>query len=189
MGLNVTSLALAATTWWCAGIACAQGVLAPKAPPQEQDKLTRAASSVGVRRCLPAITRLSSLLVQGTRSHDVLLDWSRERPDDDPLFSLLGLEYPNAGAAASVTAVPGAGGACTVAAERVSVAPYTCASVAQQELAGYKMTRLLPIFAVYVDEKEPTSTVSLIDSPPGCLVIRRYVQYGWREPPEKPAAR
>jgi hypothetical protein len=44
------------------------------------------------------------------------------------------------------------------------------------------VTRLLPIYAVYTDDKEPTSSVSLIDSPPGCLVIRRYVEYGWRDP-------
>ena len=42
------------------------------------------------------------------------------------------------------------------------------------------MTRLLPIYSVYVDPKEPNSSVSLIDSPPGCLVIRRFVEYSWR---------
>ena len=83
---------------------------------------------------------------------------------------------------------PDDSGACTVSAERISVAPFTCASVGQQELASYKMTRLLPNYAVYTDEKEPTSSVSLIDSPPGCLIIRRYVEYGWRDPAAAPAA-
>ncbi len=165
------------------GGALAQGVLAPPTP---QDKLTLAANSVGVKRCLPAITRLSGLTVQGSRSHDLLLDWDKKRPDGGPVFSLIGLEYPNAGVAAAITAVPEPDG-CTVAAERISVAPYTCASIAQQELAGYQMTRLLPVFAVYIDSKEPTSSVSLIDSPPGCLVIRRYVEYGWKDP-NAPAA-
>lgn len=163
--------------------AAAQGVLAPQAPPPPaQDTLTRAAASVGVKRCLPAITRLSSLTVQGARSHDVLLDWDRKQPDVGPVFSLIGLEYPNAGVAASITAIPEAGGGCTVSAERISVAPFTCASIAQQELPGYQMTRLLPVFAVYTDPKEPTSSVSLIDSPPGCLVIRRFVEYSWKDP-------
>lgn len=171
--------------------ALSQNVLG--APPPARDTLTRAATSVGIKRCLPAINRLSSVTVQGARSHDVLIDWDRKRPDDGPVFSLIGMEYPNAGIAASITAIPEPGGACTVAAERISVAPYTCASIAQQELAGYQMTKLLPVFSVYTDPKEPTSSVSLIDSPPGCLVIRRFVEYSWKEPvvatPPAPAPR
>lgn len=163
--------------------AFAQGVLVPQAPPAPpQDVLTRAATSVGVKRCLPAITRLSSLTVQGSRSHDVLLDWDRKRPDSGPVFSLIGIEFPNAGVAGSITAIPDDSGNCTVAAERISVAPFTCASIAQQELPNYRATKLLPVYTVYTDDKEPTSSVSLIDSPPGCLVIRRYVEYGWRDP-------
>ena len=164
--------------------ALAQGVLVAPTPPPAQDILTRAASSVGVKRCLPAISRLSGMTVQGARSHDVLLDWDRKQPDDGPVFSLIGLEYTNAGVAASITAIPESGGACTVSAERISVAPYTCASIAQQELVGYQMTKLLPIFSVYTDPKEPNSSVSLIDSPPGCLVIRRFVEYHWKNPAE-----
>ncbi|MGJ7610580.1 MULTISPECIES: hypothetical protein [unclassified Variovorax] len=172
-----------------AGTALAQGVLVPQAPPAAaQDTLTRAATSVGIKRCLPAISRLSALTVQGSRSHDVLLDWDRKRPDAGPMFSLIGIQYPNAGVAASITAIPDDSGTCTVSAERISVAPFTCESVAQQELAGYRMTRLLPNFAVYTDDREPTSSVSLVDSPPGCLVIRRYVAYGWKDPGTAPTA-
>jgi len=182
-------LLIAALAWAAASVAFAQGVLAPQAPPAApQDTLTRAAASVGVKRCLPAITRLSTLTVQGSRSHDVLLDWDRKRPDAGPMFSLIGMEFPNAGVAASITAIPDESGACTVSAERISVAPFTCASVGQQELGTYKMTRLLPNYAVYTDEKEPTSSVSLIDSPPGCLIFRRYVEDGWRDPAAAPAA-
>ena len=94
----------------------------------------------------------------------------------------MGIEYPNAGVAASFTAVPDTTGTCSVAAERISVAPFTCASVAQQELGSYRMTRLLPNYTVYIDDKEPNSSVSLIDSPPGCLVIRRFVDYHWQDP-------
>ncbi|MGJ7494590.1 hypothetical protein ACSFA8_05920 [Variovorax sp. RT4R15] len=179
----------AALAWAAAGAALAQGVLVPQAPPAApQDTLTRAATSVGIKRCLPAITRLSTLTVQGARSHDVLLDWDRKRPDAGPTFALIGMEFPNAGVAASITAIPDESGACTVSAERISVAPFTCASVAQQELANYRMTRLLPNYAVYTDEKEPTSSVSLIDSPPGCLIIRRYVEYGWQNAAAAPGA-
>ena len=162
---------------------------AAHAQTAQVDKLGAAAASVGVKRCLPAITRLSSLNLQGSRSHELLLDWDRKRPDDGALFAFLGIEYPNAGVATSITALPAPGEGCTVAAERISVAPFTCASVAQQELPGYQVNRLLPIYTVYVDPKDPASSVSLIDSPPGCLVIRRYVQYGWVEPGAAPAAR
>lgn len=167
----------------------AQQVLAPTTPAAPQDKLTAAAASVGVKRCLPAITRLSRLMLQGSRNHDLLLDWDRRKPNDGAVFGFLGLEYPNAGVAASITTMPETDGSCTVAAERISVAPFTCASIAQQELAGYQMNRLLPMYAVYVDPKEPTSSVSLIDSPPGCLVIRRFVEYAWRDPAAANAAK
>ena len=150
---RLTAAVLACTA---AGAGLAQGVLVPQAPAaQPQDTLTRAATSVGIKRCLPAITRLASLTVQGSRGHDVLLDWDRKRPDAGPMFSLVGIQYPNAGVAASITAIPDDSGNCTVSAERISVAPFTCESVAQQELAGYKMTRLLPIYAVYTDDKAP----------------------------------
>jgi hypothetical protein len=182
-------LLLVAAAWATAGAALAQGVLVPQAPAAPpQDTLTRAATSVGIKRCLPAITRLATLTVQGSRGHDVLLDWDRKRPDSGPMFSLIGIQYPNAGVAASITAMPDDTGGCTVSAERISVAPFTCASVAEQELKNYRVTQLLPIYAVYTDDKEPTSSVSLIDSPPGCLVIRRYVEYGWRDPSAAAAA-
>jgi hypothetical protein len=185
--LHRLSAAVLACT--AAGAALAQGVLVPQAPPAPpQDTLTRAATSVGIKRCLPAISRLSALTVQGSRAHDVLLDWDRKRPDAGPMFSLIGIQYPNAGVAASITAIPDESGNCTVSAERISVAPFTCESVAQQELASYRMTRLLSNYAVYTDDKEPTSSVSLIDSPPGCLVIRRYVEYSWRDPAAAGAA-
>ncbi len=165
------------------GAVHAQSVLVPQAPPAPpQDKLTQAAASVGVKRCLPAIARLSTLSIQGSRNHDVLLDWDRQQPDAGPVFSLIGIEYPNAGVASTITAIPDAAGTCTVAAERISVAPFTCASIAQQELTGHRMTRLLPNYTVYSDDKEPNSSVSLIDSPPGCLVIRRFVEFKWKDP-------
>jgi hypothetical protein len=182
-------LLLVVAAWATAGAALAQGVLVPQAPAAPpQDTLTRAATSVGIKRCLPAITRLATLTVQGSRGHDVLLDWDRKRPDSGPMFSLIGIQYPNAGVAGSITAIPDDTGGCTVSAERISVAPFTCASVAEQELKNYRVTQLLPIYAVYTDDKEPTSSVSLIDSPPGCLVIRRYVEYGWRDPSAAAAA-
>lgn len=155
---------------------------APAPAPASASLLTQAAQSVGVRQCLPAISRLSALAVAGARAHDVLVDWDRARPDAGPFFSLVGVSYGNQSVAATVTAIPQPDGACTLAAERISVAPYTCESIAQVELKDYTGTRLLPSFQVYTLRGDPGATVSLIDSPPGCLVIRRHVQYGWRDP-------
>lgn len=143
--------------------------------------LAEAARSVGIKQCQPAINRLSALAISGTGAHDVLVDWDRAHPDKGPFFSLTGIEYAGASAAVSITAVPQDGGACSVSAERISIAPYSCKSIAETELKGYSATPLLPTFTVYVSPTEPGGSVSLVDSPPGCLIIRRYVQYNWTE--------
>jgi hypothetical protein len=153
------------------------------------DTLTLAATNVGIKRCLPAISRLSSLVVSGSTGNDVLVDWDRKNADASPFFSLSGVEYKNASLAFSLTAVPDSQGGCSVAAERISVAPFTCNSIAQQELAGYNTTRLLATFTVYVNPKDPGASVSLIDSPPGCLIIRRHVEFDWKDPALKATGR
>lgn len=141
-----------------------------------------AIQNVGIKTCAPAIERLSRLAIDRTVGHDVLLDWDRKNADAAPVFSLIGLEYLNAGAAMSLTAVPRNDGSCTVAAERISSAPVSCEMVAQSELQGMRATQLLPTFKVFTDPKDRTATVSLIDAPPGCLVIRRHVEYNWKPP-------
>lgn len=146
-----------------------------------QNLLADAARSVGATQCLAAIERLSALAISGSRTHEVLVDWDRKKPNTAPLFSLIGVTFPGSIAAASITAVPQAGGECAIAAERISVAPYTCKSIAEVELKGYKANLLLPMFTVYTSPTDPGASVSLIDSPPSCLIIRRHVQYGWQE--------
>ena len=155
----------------------------PKAlePSLPQDALTAAATNVGIRRCLPAISRLSSMIVSGSTGNDVLLDWDRKSPDSGAFFSLSGVEHKNASLAFSLMAVPDSNGGCSVAAERISMAPFSCQSIAQQELTGYKATRLLATFTVYVDARDKGASVSLIDSPPGCLIIRRHVEFDWKD--------
>ena len=154
---------------------------APAAPPPTNAALS-AIQNVGIKTCAPAIERLSRLAIERTVGHDVLLDWDRKNANAAPVFLLIGLEYPDAGAALSLTAVPRDDGSCTVAAERISSAPVSCQMVAQSELQSMRATHLLPTFKVYTDPKDPTATVSLIDAPPGCLVIRRYVEYHWTPP-------
>lgn len=65
-----------------------------------------------------------------------------------------GVLTPHANAAAE------ADGSCSVSAERISVAPVACKTVAQREQGGYHATPL-----------------SLIESLPGCLAIRLYMKF------------
>lgn len=150
-------------------------------PPAAPNLLAEAARSVGIKQCHAAVARLSTLALMGSKEHDVLLDWDKSKPDEGPVFSLLGVSYGAQSAAATITVVPHANGECTVAAERISVAPFTCQSIAQVELKSYRVTALLPNFHVYTLATDPGASVSLIDSPPTCLVIRRHVQYRWKE--------
>lgn len=160
-----------------AGHAYAQNVLAPHTENAPRNTLALAASTVGVRQCLAEISSLSSLAVQGTSNNDVLFDWDRKRMGGGPVFSLLGLNFRSSGAALSVTAVPEADGTCSVAAERVSFDAAPCRQVARRNLQGYRATPLLKHMTVYADPNDSSSSISLIDSPPGCLVIRRYVKF------------
>lgn len=156
---------------------------------QRPNLLAEAAQSVGVKQCHSVVARLATLAIAGASAHDVLVDWDRARPDAGPFFSLVGVSYGQGqSAAATITVVPQPDGGCTVAAERISVAPFTCQSIAQAELKGYVGAALLPNFNVYTLRSDPGATVSLIDSPPSCLVIRRHVQYGWKDPAGTPPA-
>lgn len=158
----------------------AQGVaVAPLVPAP--NTLALALNNVGLTRCQPALERLSSFGVQGTRANDVLVDWDRKRPATSSVFALIGLEYAHGGGAMAVASVPEADGSCSLLAERITVASLPCASVAEQELRGMQRTQLLPNFSAYTDPNDRTSSVSLIDSAPGCLVIRRYVEFNWKD--------
>jgi hypothetical protein len=159
----------------------------PQGPQPQNNLLAEAARELGVKQCLPAVDRLSALAVAGSRTHDVLVDWDRTGPDTGPFFSLMGISYGPQSVAATITAIPQGNGGCTISAERISVAPYTCKSIAEVELKAYAATSLLPTFTVYTQKTDPGASVSLIDSPPGCLVIRRHVQYRWVDPATSPA--
>jgi hypothetical protein len=156
----------------------AQSVLTQPGPTvSPRNPLAVAAANVGVHQCLQTLSALADIGVRDASNSDVLFDWDRRRPDRAPVFSLLGIETANGNAAMSVTATPESDGSCSVAAERIAFDPRICKQVAQKELQGYQMTQLLPHMAVYTRAQEPGSSVSLIDAPPGCLTIRRFVKY------------
>jgi hypothetical protein len=146
------------------------------------DTTTEAARNVGVKACLPAISRLSGMSINGSLGNDVLIDWDRKNPSGGPFFSLTGVEIRDGAYALSIAAVPTSDGRCSFVAERTSIAPYACRVVAQSEMVGYLETRLLPSFAVYTKEGDVGASVTMIDSPPGCLIIRRQVAYEWPSP-------
>ncbi|OLL30762.1 hypothetical protein BTH42_15650 [Burkholderia sp. SRS-W-2-2016] len=157
--------------------AFAQGVLVPQAEQGPRNSVVQAASAIGAKQCLPALSELSALGIKGTTGNDVLFDWDRARGGNSAIFSLVGLEAANGNAAMSLTGVPEADGTCSVSAERISVEPADCATVARKQLPGYQGTKLLSHMMVYTDGKTPGSSVSLIDSKPGCLMIRRFVMF------------
>lgn len=179
---GVAALVTLVTSITLAGVATtarAQAVLALEgAPPPAVDPLTTAARSVGVQQCLPALSSISAIGVRDARHADVLFDWDRRNPNGGAVFSLLGMESESGNAAMSVTGVPAANGTCAVSAERIAYDARSCKQVAQHELAGYHATPLVPHMMVYTTAREPGSTVSLIDSASGCLMIRRYVNFG-----------
>lgn len=142
--------------------------------------LAKAAQSVGVQRCLAAVATVSSRATTGATAQDVILDWDHGQPDAQAFFSLTALEFGPRSAALSLTVVPEAGGGCSIMAERVSGAPVACAVVAKSELTGYVGHPLLGTVTVYANPRTPRETVTLVATPPGCLIIRRQADYNWR---------
>ncbi|WP_126282540.1 hypothetical protein [Burkholderia stagnalis] len=151
----------------------------PPANPPATTVLAKAAHAVGIRRCYPAVDQVSNRMFANTRHADVALDWDRADPDGEPLFSLSGLEYSNASAVLSLMTVPAPAGGCSILVERISSAPLPCREVARSELPGYRATPLVKAVTVYTEPSRPRETVTLVDAPPACLIVRRQVQYRW----------
>ncbi len=166
----VTSSALAAAL---------ESPSSPTTGAQEATLLARSARAVGVQRCYAAVDQVSARMLASTRHVDIALDWDRHDPDGEPLFALAGLEYPNASAVLSLTTVPVPSGGCTILVERMSSAPLSCNAVAASELHGYKGTALVKAVTVFANSSRPRETVTLVDTPPTCLIIRRQVQFRW----------
>ena len=186
IGRGIFSVSLAVLSVWIPDAGAqtpASGTNVAQNGVTSKNLLGDAAKAIGIKKCQAAMTRLGNVATYGSQRQDLLIDWDKQKPDTNPVFAMLGASYPNGALAASVIAVPDANGnGCSVLAERISVAPFTCESIAQTELKGYSVTSLLPQFNVYTDPNDPNSTVSLMNSPPGCLIIRRYAKFHWTEP-------
>jgi hypothetical protein len=118
-------------------------------------------------------------MLAGAQHVDVALDWDRRNPDGEPFFALTALEYANAAAVMSLTTMPASAGGCTILVERISSEAQACKAVAKSELRDYKGTRLVAAVTVYANPTRPRETVTLVDAPPACLIIRRQVQFRW----------
>lgn len=163
-------------------LAAARTVAAPPAPPSRlaqvpSNTLMMAMQASGLQRCNTPLKALSDLGLQGSTNNDVLLDWDRQRPANSPVFALLGVETPNGSVAMSLNAAPEADGSCSVSAERISVAPVACKTIAESELIGYQRFPLLKQMTVYTQPNDPGSSVSLINIREGCLIIRRFARF------------
>ncbi|WP_423382941.1 hypothetical protein [Burkholderia sp. LMG 32019] len=141
--------------------------------------LAQAAQAVGVRRCYAAVDQVSARMLAGTRRTDVALDWDRRDPDGEPFFAIAGLEYQSASAVLSLTTVPAPTGGCTILVEHVSSVPSPCKAVAAAQLRDYTGTQLVKAVTVYTHPGRPRETITLVDTPPACLIVRRQVQYKW----------
>ncbi|MXN79919.1 hypothetical protein GR157_35005 [Burkholderia sp. 4701] len=160
-------------------VAQSGSMLPPATPDRTQTILAQAAQAVGVRRCLAAVDQVSDRMFAQTKHADIALDWDRGNADGEPLFSLSGLEYQDASAVLSMTTVPSPEGGCTIMVERISSAPTSCKEVVRSTLAGYRATPLVKAVTVYVNPSQPRETVTLIDSPPSCLIVRRQSRFNW----------
>ncbi|WP_193102479.1 hypothetical protein [Burkholderia sp. Z1] len=175
-------LAVTAIGWVAANSVLAAGLESPSSTTtsgQGETVLAKSAREVGIRRCYAAVDQVSARMFANTRHVDVALDWDRRDPDVEPFFALAGLEYPNASAVLSLTTVPAQSGGCTILVERISSAPLSCNAVAASELRGYKGTELVKAVTVYANPGRSRETVTLVDTPPACLIIRRQVQFRW----------
>ncbi len=148
----------------------------PPPAPQADTVLAHAAREIGIRRCYAAINVVSARTFAGAGHADVVLDWDRQAPDDAPFFSLTGLDFAHAAAVLSLTTVPQPAG-CTVLAERISSAPLACRELARTELAGYRASPLVPAVTVYTSPGRARETVTLIEAPPSCVIVRREVRF------------
>lgn len=155
------------------------GSLLPQDGSQATTILAQSAQAIGVRRCYSAVDQVSRRTFDRVEHADVVLDWDRAKPDDEPLFSLSGLQYANGTALLSLTTAPSSGGGCSILAERISSAPHGCKEVAQHELSGFRSTSLVKGVTVYTAPGRPRESVTLVDAQSSCVMIRRQVAFHW----------
>jgi hypothetical protein len=153
--------------------------LLPEAPVAPQNLLAQAAAQVGLKRCLSAVTQVSSRALTGSTKHDIVFDWDHVHPDQGPFFSLTGMEFKSATALLSLSVAPLQTGNCAILVERISSAPIKCQEVANSELRGYHATPLVHAVTVYTTPTRPSETVTLVEAPPSCLIVRRQADYNW----------
>jgi hypothetical protein len=147
-----------------------------------QNVLSEAARTLGIHQCGPAIDVIAPRVFAGSERQDIVLDWDRNAVDGAPFFSLTGLQYVDGSTLFTLTAVPQfqsqqQPGGCTVLAERISASAMSCRELVRRQLAGYRATPLVRAVTVYTSAARARETVTLVETPPGCLMLRRQVEY------------
>jgi hypothetical protein len=159
-------------------------VAAPHAQPGPSVKpdmsvVARAAQTVGIRQCFPAVDQVAARVLMGSQGQDVVLDWNHITPDNAPFFSLTGFQSHGKPELLSLSTIPDNVGHCAILAEHISVHAGSCARAAKEQLAGYRATPLVTAVTVYTLPSRPRETVTLSDVDGGCLIVRRQVEYQW----------
>lgn len=147
--------------------------------PPAEPVLQAAARTIGIRRCLNAVSAVAQRASLGATQQDLLVDWDRAAPDAGPFFALTALGDGTRRAALSVSAVPAPDGGCAIKVERISAASQSCAQLAEAELADHASVPLIEGVRVYQNQRVPGETYMLVANSPGCLVIRRQVAMKW----------
>ncbi|MFD1557865.1 hypothetical protein ACFSHT_19910 [Paraburkholderia silviterrae] len=146
---------------------------------RDESVLARAAQTVGIRQCFPAVDQVGSRVLEGSQRQDVVLDWNHITPDAAPFFSLTGFQARGNPELLSLSTIPDNAGHCAILAEQISFDAGTCARVAKERLTGYRATPLVAAITVYTLPSRPRETVTLSDVERGCVIVRRQVEYEW----------
>jgi hypothetical protein len=174
--------AAACLAWGLGTPAQAQPLPSTQSLPSAQlsgNQLVAAASMAGATRCATAVQSVSQRTLTGVRRHEVLADWDRTHPEAGLFLSLTALEYQDVSALLSLSVQPLPDNRCAILAERISSAPLTCRDVARSELSSYHARDLVRAVTVYTSSVHPQETVTLVDVPPSCLILRRQVDFSW----------
>lgn len=141
--------------------------------------VTKAARSLGVKRCLPAISAIGQRAIAGATLQDIMLDWDRRSPDSAPFFTFTGLGAGNRRAAFTLVAIPRSANGCSVLVERIFASEVNCRIFAETDLKGFPGTDLIDGIKIHQNPVHPEETYALIDNNDGCLIIRRQTALQW----------
>lgn len=149
------------------------------APSQQVPLVALAAKKVGVRQCLPAISKIAEQLTAGATEQDIVINWNNKTPNNSPFFSLTGMGAGAKHAVLSITAMPTKPGNCALMIERVSSSTESCSTIGNRDLASFQGGKLIDGITVYQNPAHPEETFTLIQNSESCTVVLRQAMFEW----------